>query len=76
MLNHHTGRGYIVKWLSITSNTVLKAQDVTLCISYLQKKIMLKNMNTNFMNNVIKHSFNGQAKMFNQNEEIIGLTLY
>ena len=33
-------------------------------------------MNTNFMNNVIKHSFKGQAKMFNQNEEIIGLSLY
>ena len=44
-------------------------------VSYLEKKIMLKNMNTNFMKNVIKHSFNGQAKMFNQNEEIIALTL-
>jgi hypothetical protein len=31
-------------------------------------------MDTNFMNNVMKHSF-GQARMFNQNEEIIALTL-
>jgi hypothetical protein len=28
-------------------------------------------MNTNFMNNVIKHSFNLDNQMFNQNEEII-----
>ena len=65
-----------MKWLRVTSNTVLKAQDVTLCISYLQKKIMLKNMNTNFMNNVIKHSFNLGNQMFNQNEEMLRLTLY
>jgi hypothetical protein len=32
-------------------------------------------MNTNFMNNVINHSFNLDNQMFNQNEEIIALTL-
>lgn len=31
-------------------------------------------MNTNFMNNVIKHSFNLDNQMFNQNEEILHLT--